>query len=103
MAKPKSGEAPKPLEAVFVVMAGHLPALWRGAVLVLKADRGEAIWHCQPDGIRDGHVPMAALQDVVHSITAHHRADGEYWVWIEDDGYTGYTKNLLYRWSPGTE
>jgi hypothetical protein len=54
----------------------------------------------QPDGIRDGHVPMDALQDVVQSITADHRADGEYWVWIEDDGYT---RSLLYRWSPGAE
>ena len=40
---------------------------------------------------------MDALQDMVNSINAHRLADGEYLVFIEDDGYT---KNVMYRWKP---
>jgi sugar lactone lactonase YvrE len=84
---------------VFVVYAGRLPSRqWpTGTVLVLARQDGRHVGHFQPDGTRAGAVPMDALQDMVHSLNVFRRANGEYLVWIEDDGYT---KNVLYRWQP---
>jgi hypothetical protein len=84
---------------VFVVYAGRLPSqnLPTGTVMVLDKGTGEYVGHMQPSGTRTGTVPMDALQDMVHSINAHRLADGEYLVFIEDDGYT---KNVMYRWKP---
>lgn len=86
-------------EYVFVVYAGRLPSRdWpTGTVVVLGRDDGRMRGHFQPDGIRTGVVPMDALQDMVHSLNVVRRANGEYLVFIEDDGYT---KNVLYRWRP---
>jgi hypothetical protein len=84
---------------VFVVYAGRLPSqnLPTGAVMVFgKRDR-RYLGHFQPSGTRDGLVPMDALQDMVHSLNVFRRADGEYLIFIEDDGYT---KNVVYRWRP---
>lgn len=84
---------------IFVVYAGRLPShnLPPGTVMIyVKADGGQ-IGHLQPDGLRTDAVPMDALQDMVHSINVHRRADGEYLIFIEDDGYT---KNLMHRWKP---
>jgi len=53
--------------------------------------------HMQPPGTRTGEVPMDALQDMVHSINAFRRSTDEYLIFIEDDGYT---KNLMYHWTP---
>lgn len=84
---------------IFVVYAGRLPSrgLPTGAVMVFDKRSREYLGHMQPTGTRAGAVPMDALQDIVHSINAYRRPDGEYLVFIEDDGYT---KNVLYRWRP---
>ncbi len=66
-------------------------------VVVLDKRDSTQLGHFQPTGTRTGDVPMDALQDIVHSINAFRRADGEYLIFIEDDGYT---KNMLYRWRP---
>jgi hypothetical protein len=83
----------------FVVYAGRLPSqnLPTGTVMVFDKQNRRYLGHMQPSGTRTGAVPMDALQDMVHSINAFRRADGEYLVWIEDDGYT---KNVMYRWQP---
>jgi len=83
----------------FIVYAGRLPSqnLPTGTVMILRNKSGEHVGHMQPSGNRTGTVPMDALQDIVHSINAYQRSDGEYLILIEDDGYT---KNLLYRWHP---
>ncbi len=84
-------------ECLFVVYAGTLPSLDlpMGTVMVVEKEDGNSIGHFQPTGIRAGEAPMDALQDMVHSINAHQRENGEYIVFIEDDGYT---KNIVYRW-----
>ncbi|MCL4205220.1 MAG: hypothetical protein KJ000_22280 [Pirellulaceae bacterium] len=84
---------------VFVVYAGRLPSrnLPTGTVMVFEKRNGNYVGHFQPTGTRTGAVPMDALQDMVHSINVFRRDDGEYLVFIEDDGYT---KNVLYRWKP---
>ena len=84
---------------IFVVYAGVLPSqnLPTGTVMVFDKRDRRYLGHMQPSGTRSGTVPMDALQDMVHSINAFRRADGEYVVFIEDDGYT---KNVLYRWKP---
>jgi hypothetical protein len=84
---------------VFVVYAGQLPSrqLPPGTVMVLDKRDRRYVGHMQPDGIRNGAVPMDALQDMVHSLNVFRRANGEYLVFIEDDGYT---KNVMYRWRP---
>ena len=84
---------------LFVVYAGRLPSenLPPGSVMVVKRSDGKTVGHFQPSGTRTGAVPMDALQDMVHSINAHRRRNGEYVVFIEDDGYT---KNVVYRWKP---
>lgn len=84
---------------VFVVYAGQLPSrqLPTGTVMVLDKRDRHYVGHMQPDGIRNGAVPMDALQDMVHSLNVFRRANGEYLVFIEDDGYT---KNVMYRWRP---
>ncbi|MHB9008258.1 MAG: NHL repeat-containing protein [Limisphaerales bacterium] len=84
---------------VFVVYAGRLPSrqLPPGTVMVFTKRDRRYVGHFQPDGIRTGTVPMDALQDMVHSLNVFRRANGEYLVFIEDDGYT---KNVMYRWTP---
>ncbi len=84
---------------VFVVYAGRLPSqdLPCGTVMVFDRRDRAYLGHFQPSGTRTGDVPMDALQDIVHSMNVFRRADGEYLVFIEDDGYT---KNVLYRWRP---
>lgn len=84
---------------IFVVYAGRLPSqdLPTGTVIILARQDGRVLGHMQPSGTRTGAVPMDALQDMVHSINTFRRADGEYLIFIEDDGYT---KNLMYRWRP---
>lgn len=84
---------------VFVVYAGQLPSrkLPPGTVMVFDKRDRRYLGHLQPEGLRTGAVPMDALQDMVHSLNVFRRANGEYVVFIEDDGYT---KNLIYRWRP---
>ena len=84
---------------IFVVYAGRLPSrgLPTGSVMVFDKRSRAYLGHMKPSGTRTGAVPMDALQDIVHSINVYRRPDGEYWVFIEDDGYT---KNVLYRWRP---
>ncbi|WCJ57848.1 hypothetical protein NXS98_08885 [Fontisphaera persica] len=84
---------------VFVVYAGQLPSrqLPPGTVMVFHKSDRRYLGHMQPDGIRTGTVPMDALQDMVHSLNVFRRANGEYLVFLEDDGYT---KNVMYRWRP---
>lgn len=84
-------------EYIFVVYAGRLPScgLPTGSVMVFDKRCRAYLGHMQPSGTRTGAVPMDALQDIVHSINVYRRPDGEYLVFIEDDGYT---KNVLYRW-----
>jgi len=84
---------------IFVVYAGRLPSrgLPTGSVMVFDKRSRAYLGHMQPSGTRTGAVPMDALQDIVHSINVYRRPDGEYLVFIEDDGYT---KNVLYRWRP---
>lgn len=84
---------------VFVVYVGMLPSqnLPAGTVMAFARSDGRHLGHFQPTGTRTGKVPMDALQDIVHSMNVYRRADGEYFIFIEDDGYT---KNILYRWKP---
>jgi len=84
---------------VFVVYAGRLPSrnLPTGTVMIFDKKDRRFIGHLQPDGTRTGTVPMDALQDMVHSLNVFRRPNGEYLVFIEDDGYT---KNVMYRWKP---
>lgn len=86
---------------VFVVYAGRLPSrnLPTGTVMVFGKNDGRCVGHFQPDGIRSGAVPMDALQDMVHSLNVFRRVNGEYLVFLEDDGYS---KNVLYRWHPNS-
>lgn len=84
---------------VFVVYAGRLPSqnLPPGTVMIFDKKDKHLLGHLQPEDIRTGAVPMDALQDMVHSLNVHQRRDGEYLIFVEDDGYT---KNLMYRWRP---
>jgi len=84
---------------IFVVYVGVLPSLNlpAGTVMVFARSDGRHLGHFKPTGTRTGAVPMDALQDIVHSMNVYRRADGEYFIFIEDDGYT---KNMLYRWKP---
>lgn len=84
---------------VFVVYSGRLPShnLAYGTVMVFDRTDQSYLGHFEPTGRRDGAVPMDALQDMVHSLNVVRRANGEYLIFIEDDGYT---KNVMYRWRP---
>jgi len=77
-----------------VLPSQNLPT---GTVMVFDKRDRRYLGHMQPSGKRTGTVPMDALQDMVHSINVFRRADGEFVVFIEDDGYS---KNLMYRWKP---
>jgi hypothetical protein len=84
---------------VFVVYAGRLPSqnLPPGTVMIFDRNDKHLLGHLQPEGLRSGAVPMDALQDMVHSLNVHRCLNGEYLIFVEDDGYT---KNLMYRWKP---
>ncbi|HEX8911061.1 MAG TPA: hypothetical protein VF796_01795 [Humisphaera sp.] len=84
---------------VFVVYAGRLPSqnLPTGTVMVFDKRDRRYVSAMHPPGTRTGAVPMDALQDMVHSLNVYRRGDGEYLIFIEDDGYT---KNVMYRWRP---
>lgn len=84
---------------IFVVYAGRLPSqkLPPGTVVVIDKHNRRLLGYMHPSGTRHGEVPMDALQDIVHSINAYRTPQGDYLVFIEDDGYT---KNVLYRWRP---
>jgi hypothetical protein len=103
-ATPKLDRALGELGGVF---SGEVSGRWGDsrfiAQLALRHRRGARQTRSPPsrelpsDRHPHGDVPMDALQGIVHSINAFRRHDGEYLVFIEDNGYI---KNLLYRWRP---
>jgi hypothetical protein len=65
-----------------------------GHVEVIKAETGQAVGHFEPSAEVGDDV---GLQDIVESLRAWKRRDGEYIVFIEDDAKA---KIVMYRWKP---
>lgn len=78
---------------VFVLLAGASGKLGirNGTVEVFRADTGAVVGRL----VNDPTFGKAGLMDMVESLRAFQRADGEYVVIIEEDHAA---KNLLYRW-----
>lgn len=64
-----------------------------GRVEVLRAADGTPTGYFEPPA----DIGEIGLQDIVESIRAHRRADGEYLIFVEDDFKA---KIVLYRWRP---